>query len=160
MVPVAPAVVFICSANLCRSPMAQAIFAAETARRGLTIAVTSAGIRDFDGAIADADARRICEQHGTPMPKTVATHLSNVDLSQATRVFAMEERHVGTLLEETRLSREQISLMGEFDLRQRGAEIADPMGQDLAAFELCYVRLRDCIVHYLDTAPAAALNRA
>ena len=42
-------------------------------------------------------------------------------------------------------------MLGEFDPQKRGADIEDPIGKDAVEFERCYDRLRDCIVHYLDT---------
>jgi protein-tyrosine-phosphatase len=141
-------VVFICSANLCRSPMAQAILAAEVARRKLPITVLSAGIWDFEGEAVVAEARQTCERHGTPMPKVVATHFSKLDLAAATRVFVMERRHAAALLAAGAVAPERVSLLGDFDPHRRGAEIEDPIGQDADAFERCYERLRDCILHY------------
>ena len=46
---------------------------------------------------------------------------------------------------------ERISLLGSFDLKAGGDEIEDPINQDSVEFDRCYARLRDCIVHYLDT---------
>jgi protein-tyrosine-phosphatase len=74
-----------------------------------------------------------------------------VDLSGMTRIFVMEHDHVSSLLENTSLPPERISLIGKFDPEHRGVEIDDPIGQETEAFERCYERLRDCIVHYLDT---------
>jgi len=42
-------------------------------------------------------------------------------------------------------------LLGAFDPKHGDDEIEDPIGKDLAAFEVCYTRLRDCIFHYLYT---------
>jgi len=78
---------FICSANMCRSPMAHAILAAEAQRRGLPINVFSAGTWNFEGDMAAIDARLTCERHKTPMPKLLSTPLRKLDLSNATRVF-------------------------------------------------------------------------
>jgi protein-tyrosine-phosphatase len=131
--------------------MAQAIFAAEAARRGLRVSVISAGVWDFAGERAAAEAQLACEKHNTPMPKLLATHIDEIDLAGATRVFVMQHSHIRSLLEQTTLSPERISLIGKFDPQHRGVEIDDPIGQDCAAFEQCYQRLRDCIMHYLDT---------
>jgi protein-tyrosine-phosphatase len=132
--------------------MAQAIFASESTRRGQSISVRSAGVwSGFDGMLAATEARTVCERHGTPMPNFVSTHIATADLSGATRVFAMEHSHISALLADSRISPGRISLLGEFDPQGRGPEIDDPIGQDIAAFERCYERLRDCIVHYLDT---------
>ena len=132
--------------------MAHAIFASESTRRGLRVSVLSAGIvSGFDGLLAAREARIICDLHGTPMPKFVSTYIADVDVSGATRVFAMEHSHISALAADSTISPDRISLLGEFDPQGRGSEIDDPIGQDTVAFEHCYERLRDCIVHYLDT---------
>ena len=50
---------------------------------------------------------------------------------------------------------ERISLLGTFDPRRRGAEIADPFGLGSLAYERSYQLIRDCVVGYLDT-PASS----
>jgi protein-tyrosine phosphatase len=146
-----PSIAFICTANVCRSMMAHAICTAEVARRGLRITVISAGLADFEGTLVADNARVTCQKHQTWLPKFAATYIRNVDLDGVTRAFVMEKRHVDLLLRQSSLTRDQISLLGEFDPQQRGGEIRDPMGEDIVAFESCYERLRDCVVHYLDT---------
>jgi protein-tyrosine phosphatase len=144
-------VAFICFANICRSPMAHAIFEAEVRKRGLEIEVLSAGISPgFEGAMAAIEARLTCEQHGTPMSKLLANHVTGIDLSRARRVFAMQSVHLAALSGVPNLDPERCSLLGDFDPLQRGAEIEDPIGQDAAAFDRCYLQLRNCIVHYLE----------
>ena len=144
-------VAFVCSANLCRSPMAQAICAAEVKRRGWPITVLSAGVWDFEGTEAVEGARLTCARHDTPMIKVVSTPFSKVDLAGTARVLVMERTHAATLVAEASLPPEKVTLLGTFDPHQRGDEIDDPTGQEIAAFERCFARLQDCIVHYLDT---------
>jgi protein-tyrosine phosphatase len=145
-----PSVAFICTANVCRSPMAHAIFASEIARRNLKITVLSAGLLDFEGVLVANEARLTCQKHNAWLPKFAATYIRNVDLSGVTRVFVMERGHIPQLLELTSLSPERVSILGDFDPHKRGAEIDDPMGKDSIQFERCFDRLKDCIVHYLD----------
>jgi protein-tyrosine-phosphatase len=144
------AVAFVCTANVCRSVMAHAILEAEAAQRALPIRVHSAGVCDFAGD-SPADAAWItCLQHGTPISKFQATFVRDLDLSATVRIFIMEPAHHEALA----LLRPDISapvtLLGEFDPKQRGTTIEDPMNQRIPAFERCYSRLRDCIVRYLD----------
>src|SRR5689334_4772683 len=109
-------VAFICSANLCRSPMAQAIFAAESKRRGLAVRALSAGLSaDFEGMMVIRAARLMCDKYHTPMPQFVATYFPNIDLSHTARIFVMERSHVPLLLTETSLAPERVCLLGEFD---------------------------------------------
>src|SRR5436190_6022775 len=109
-------VAFVCSANLCRSPMAHAIFAAEAKRRKLPVNVVSAGTVDFRGAMAVMEARLICDRYQTPMPKFISTCVTGVDLSNAMRVFVMEHNHTDSLIARG-ISPDRISLLGEFNPR-------------------------------------------
>ena len=68
------------------------------------------------------------------MPKFVATHIANVDLSGARRVFAMEHSHVSALLADSTFVPQRISLLGVFDPLRLGWEIYYQMGQDTVAF--------------------------
>jgi len=144
-------IAFLCTANICRSPMAHAIFAAEAARRNLSVVILSAGVDDYSGCLADEQARMVCDRGNTPMPKFVSTYAGELDLSVATRVFGMEHRHLERLRTVFGVPEDRLSLMGEFDPQQRGVEIEDPICGDLEAFENCYARLGDCIRHYLET---------
>src|SRR5262249_55610093 len=122
-------VAFVCSANICRSPMAHAILAAEVDRRGIPVTVLSAGVWDFDGEPAATEAMLVCKTHHTPMPKLVSTYLPNLDLSDATRVFVMERTHVAEVLAKTGLPLDRVSLLGTFDPEQGEEEMADPIGK-------------------------------
>jgi len=130
--------------------MAHAIFAAEAKKRKLRVNVLSAGTIDFGGTLAVTEARLVCDQNQTPMPKFISTCITEVDLAGATRIFVMQRMHIDALIAHG-VSSERISLLGEFDPQNRGPEIEDPIGQDAAAFDKCYARLRDCITHYLET---------
>ena len=150
-----PTVVLLCTANMCRSVMAHAILAAEVKRRGLDASIHSAGIADYTGAPPAPDAWLTCLQHGVPMPKNGAEWFRNLRLSAPPdRVLAMERRHAEVAM--TALwapSAARISLLGECDPDSRRAvEIADPIGLSPADFEACFLRLRECVFRYLDTA--------
>src|SRR5438045_1047918 len=110
--------------------MAHAILAAEVDRRGLSATVWSASAWDFDGARAAIEARLICEQHRTPMPKLLSTPLSELDLSDATRIFVMERTHIAEVLARTRVPPERGSLLGAFDREQGEQGEDDPIGPD------------------------------
>jgi len=132
--------------------MAHAIFVAEARRRGLAVDAFSASIWwGFEGEPVAAEARRTCDRHGTPLVQVTSVHHTSVDIAGATRVFVMSARHLEALREETSAPLAHVCLLGDFDPQQRGSEIADPIGGDAATFEACYLRLRDCIRHYLNT---------
>jgi protein-tyrosine-phosphatase len=130
--------------------MAHAILVAEVEKRGLPVEVYSAGAFDFRGAPAIDDTTRTCELHDTPAPSDVATWVRDLPLDSIARFLVMEKLHAEVLIEGYAIAPERVSLLGEFDPKQRGVEIADPFGQSSAVYERSYQRLRDCIIGYLD----------
>ncbi|MGZ4512029.1 MAG: arsenate reductase/protein-tyrosine-phosphatase family protein, partial [Mycobacterium sp.] len=62
-------VTFVCTGNICRSAMAEKMFAGQLRRRGLAdaVRVTSAGTGNWHvGERADARANRVLCAHGYP----------------------------------------------------------------------------------------------
>jgi protein-tyrosine phosphatase len=56
-------VMLVCSANICRSPMAAAMLADALRRAGAAIKVESAGLTALGGCAADAQAIKFMERH-------------------------------------------------------------------------------------------------
>jgi len=144
-------VALICTANRCRSVIGHAIFASEVEKRGLRVAVYSAGVLDFRGAPAIDDTTQTCARHNTPAPREVATWVRDLPLDSITRFLVMEQYHADALIGTFGIAPARVSLLGEFDPQQRNAEIDDPFSQSSFVYEECYCQIRDCIVNYLDT---------
>jgi protein-tyrosine phosphatase len=115
-------IAFVCSGNICRSPMAALVFGEQVRRAGLAdrIRVTSAGIGPWHaGEPADARARHVLAGRGYPTDH-VATQVSRDHLA-ADLLLAMDGGH------ETALRR----LVGDQD-RVRMFRSFDPAaGNDL-----------------------------
>lgn len=141
----------ICTANRCRSPMAHAIAVAEIAHRALPIQVYSAGLMHSAGLPPMVEALLVCDAHETPIPNAGATFVGDLPLATIQQFLVMEPRHAARLTATHGIAPERIALLSQFDPDPRGVTVRDPLNQGLAAFEACYQRLRDCLVHYLDT---------
>ena len=144
-------VALICTANRCRSVMAHAIFLAEAKKRSLAVAVYSAGILDFSGEPPLQETSSTCLQYNTPPPKESPTWVRQLPLESINRFLVMEREHAEMLRHKYGVSRDRISLLGEFDPQQRGAEIADPFSRGPLAYKRSYELIRDCIIGYLET---------
>lgn len=131
--------------------MAHAILVAEVEKRGLPVEVYSAGVFDFRGEPAIDDTTNTCETHDTPAPGEVATWVRDLPIDAIKRFLVMETMHAEVLMEGYGIEPERISLLGEFDPKRRGAEIADPFSHSSAVYERSYLQIRDCIIGYLDT---------
>lgn len=86
-------VLVLCTANICRSPMASAILSDLVARRGLPVTVSSAGFLTQDEP-ASANAVRVLADEGIDLSAHRSRILGAEDLEGADLVVAMEYRHV------------------------------------------------------------------
>jgi protein-tyrosine-phosphatase len=131
--------------------MAHAILAAEAARRGLSLEVYSAGVYDYTDLPAVSETVVTCQKNNTPPPKEESTWVGDLPLDSIQRFLVMEQHHADVLIREFGVSPDRVNLLGEFDPRGRGREIADPIGQNSLVYEESYKQIRDCLLNYLDT---------
>ena len=129
-------VTFVCSGNICRSPMAEKMFAHQIAERGLSevVRVTSAGTGGWHaGDGADDRAVRVLAERGYPTRHRAAQvcddHLS------ADLVIALGRNHL-RILTDLGVEPGRVRMLRSFDPRS-GAhtpDVEDPYYGDLADF--------------------------
>lgn len=125
-----PQLVFICSGNTCRSPMAECLARALLARRGSQEGwkVLSAGIYAESGAPASEGAKRAMALRGLTLEKHRSHAVTRMLLNDAALVVGMCPDHIARLRE---LYPNCKTPMLAFD----DPPIADPYGGDGAAYE-------------------------
>ncbi len=130
-------ITFVCTGNICRSPMAEKMFAHQVAQRGLrhTVRVSSAGTANWHvGKRADQRASRVLRAHGYPTDHRAgqlgADHLA------ADLVVALGRNHVGWL-RRLGVDAGRIRMLRSFDPRSGAAvlDVADPYYGDHDDFE-------------------------
>lgn len=123
-------VLFVCTGNLCRSPMAEALLRRRLDERGTdAVAVTSAGTRAFAGA-ATGLAAAVAAEMGGNLGGHHATRAERGLLESADLTVAMTAGHVTDLVHEApdlahrvfKLS-ELARLAGEHEPRGRGESL-------------------------------------
>ena len=134
-------VTFVCSGNICRSPMAEKIFAEQIRRRGLAerVRVSSAGTGGWHaGDGADRRANQVLRAHGYPSEHTAAQF--GDDHSAADLVVALGRNHV-RLLTELGIAPDRIRLLRSFDPRSpaHAHDVEDPYYGNLADFEDVFI---------------------
>jgi protein-tyrosine-phosphatase len=134
-------IAFICTANRCRSVMAHAIFAAEAASRNLSIIAYSGGVYDFTDLPPVTDTLNVCLKHNTPPVKEESTWLGNLPLADIDFFLVMERHHAEVLRDEFRVPAGKIALLSDFDPKDRGVGIADPIGHGSAIYRKCYEQI-------------------
>ena len=117
-------VTFVCTGNICRSPMAEKMFADQLRRRGLgdAVRVTSAGTGDWHiGSCADERAARVLRAHGYSIDHSAAQ--LDTDHLAADLVVAPGCNHVWTL-QQLGVDESRIRMLRSFDPRS-GAYVPD-----------------------------------
>ncbi len=122
-------VLFICTGNTCRSPMAQGLFNQYAHKKNLDIQAESAGLAAMDGQFITPYASDVLLEVGVDMSVHHAHQLTREDVDEATLIFGMTENHVTTLAAIFPQAMDKILLFG------RG--IDDPFGGDLELYRLC-----------------------
>jgi protein-tyrosine phosphatase len=137
-------VLFVCAANLCRSPMAEQVLRAYAARsdagsaRGLRLHVASAGVRVGRSAEPpDARALDALRRRGYALRKTSRSRaLTTADFDRFDLLLAMDGDVHATMLELAPLNRAH-KLKRLLDLAPglQGQDVPDPYWGDLHGFE-------------------------
>ena len=126
---------FVCTANVCRSPMAEAIFEALAEERGLPYRAASAGVAALEGEDITPNARAALEEVGIYAKEHRARQVSEAMLGEADLVLVMGPRHVATLRRRFGGLSERIYTLPEYALGAPPEEgIPDPYGQTMTAF--------------------------
>jgi protein-tyrosine-phosphatase len=126
-------VLFVCTANVCRSPMAQAIFNALAKDRDLPFRAQSAGTASLEGEPMAPNAVAALEEVGIYPEAHSARQLSAKMLEEAELVLAMSPRHVATLRQLRENSLGQVHILPEYASGDTEG-IPDPYGHTMATY--------------------------
>jgi len=130
-------VLFVCTGNTCRSPMAEGLLRKATAGRA-DFSVGSAGVAASKGSSASQETRAILKKRGATIDEFVSRPVTTDILKAATHIFTMTESHLAVLEARFPEYSDKFFIVREFsgisDKRQ-GIDVPDPIGMGAAAYE-------------------------
>src|SRR6266542_7159259 len=126
-------VLFVCTGNICRSPLAASLLERALKERGLEVAVTSAGTGAWDGAPASEGAYLVGLERGLDLSGHRARLLTRELVDEADLILTMARHHRARVDE---LGGEgRVFVLGEYAGREGDdAEVSDPFGGDLDVY--------------------------
>ena len=87
-------VLFVCTGNVCRSPMAEGFLRDQAIRRGLDIDVRSTGTHAWNGRAATIDGRRVMAELGVPIDDHRTLELDRDLMDWADLVICLATEHL------------------------------------------------------------------
>ena len=131
-------ILFICTGNVCRSPMAEALFRRAAAGRG-EFRVFSAGLGAVDGQPPTAHSVAAMHELGIDISGQRSRMLTADLVRQADYIFGMTHSHVDAIALLYPPTAEKTFLLREFDdtLEEFEKDISDPIGGTYEIYENC-----------------------
>jgi glycine hydroxymethyltransferase len=143
-------VLFVCTGNVCRSPMAEGLFKQAVRGRG-AYRVISAGVGAVDGQRASDHAVTALRALGLDISNHRSRHLTAEVVAQADYIFGMTHSHVDAIMLLYPQAAEKTFLLREFDetLDAYENDISDPIGGSYEVYCNCRDQIEQGIASML-----------
>jgi glycine hydroxymethyltransferase len=154
-------ILFVCTGNICRSPMAEGLFRHATEGRN-DYRVASAGVGAADGQPPSLHAVRALRELGIDIADVRSQLLTPELVDAADYVFGMTHSHVETIMTLFPQAAEKTFLLREFDetLDEFEKDISDPIGCSYETYAYCRDQIEQGIFAMLNfieqSAPSAS----
>ena len=138
-------ILFVCTANIARSPMAEALFNNKMDQLGLSdhCQAQSAGTCGKNGYPADSHGIRVMHERGLDISSHRSREVNAQIINSADHIFTMEAGQKEALQIEFPQSRSKIVLFTE--LVGKGYDIVDPYGKGSHDFEEIAIEFENII---------------
>lgn len=153
-------VLFVCTGNTCRSPMAQAMmkrkitakFGQSAAEGKCPVVALSAGVSAYGGDPASHGALAAIRDFGYSLDQHQSTQLNAALVEQADLILAMGQRHRHAIISQWPSIASKVHLVSP-----DGGEISDPFGGPLEVYQKCAQQLDEHTNYWIDRLDMEAL---
>lgn len=129
-------IIFVCTGNTCRSPMAAVIY--RSLETNSDIKVTSRGLVVLFSEPSNPKAGTVLKSHNLELEGRISKALKHSDIDENTLILTMTEKQKNSVIENFHYE-ENVYTIKEF-VGENG-DVIDPYGGTLIDYEECYIEL-------------------
>ena len=146
MACIVKSVLFVCTGNICRSPIAEGLFRRLLGNRK-DIEVASAGVHAVRGQPPSLYAVQVCEEEGVDIGDLRSQPLTAAVVDRATHIFAMTGAHLETIQTLFPEGAEKSFLLREFEEPNTTVwrDVPDPIGLGRDVYEVCARTIKNAL---------------
>lgn len=131
-------ILFVCTGNTCRSPMAEGILNSLAKERGLDVKAESAGLFVLESAGPSEYAIKAAAENGIDISAHKSCQLSQDKAREADLILTMTMTHKMLIEQAFPDFASKVYTLIEYVCESEITDIADPFGGDLNVYKLCF----------------------
>ncbi len=133
-------VLFVCTGNTCRSPMAELIFNRIARKNGINAHAQSAGLCTIEGLPIHENSAEALKEIGIESDFFSSTDIYDLDIENFDLIFGMTVEHIAEL-KKMGVSEDKLRL-----LNSENGGVSDPYGGNLSTYKFC----RDTLIQNIE----------